>query len=194
MKLLVPVALVVLATSSGCAQSAARASATTPLARLAEAPLDPARTLELAAQAEGTGDYLRADQYYVRAEALGVPTDRVLPRRLAVMVASERLLDAVALCQARLGEKPDDRATRHVLAALYIALDRPVAAERELRILIATAPSDAQPYLALGHLYREAFADAARARAMFEKYLELAPTDAAAAALRFEIATEEAVQ
>jgi tetratricopeptide (TPR) repeat protein len=154
--------------------------------KLGEYPNDKSVNLKLGAQAEATGDLLRAEQYYLRAEALGESQDEMLPRVLRVLVKAHRYDEALDRCKKRLDQKPNDRVTRYVEAALYVALDRPKDAERALETLVRSQPEDADAYLALGRLYKD-LGDA-RARAMFEKYLALAPNGEAAAMVRFELA------
>lgn len=156
--------------------------------KLGEDPDDKQINLRFAEQAEASGDYLRAEQYYLRAEALGVPPTEIVPRILHVLVAGQRYDEALERCRLRLQVAPEDRATRFVEAALLSALDRPAEAERDLSSLVHGRPDDAEAYLALGKLYRDGYKDFARARPMFEKYLALAPNGQAAAALRYELA------
>jgi predicted Zn-dependent protease len=172
----------------GCLASAPAApAALNPMEKkLSENPDDRDINLKFAAQAEVTGDLLRAEQYYLRAEALGVPQAEIVPAILRVLIAAHRYDEALARCQRRLGAEPSDRGTRFVAAALLVAVDRPKEAERELNTLVRSRPDDAQAYLALGRLYKDH--DPERAREMFEKYLSLAPNGEAAAAIRFELA------
>ncbi|HZS40542.1 MAG TPA: tetratricopeptide repeat protein [Polyangia bacterium] len=177
----------------GCvgARRSSPAAAGTPLEqKLAQNPDDPQVNIALGEASEGAGDLLRAEQYYLRAEALGVPQDRIVPRLVRVLVAAHRYDEALDRCRRRLTTRPEDRATRFVEAALLVALERPKEAERELAALVRTKPDDPQAYLALGKLYRDGYNDRPRARAMFEKYLELAPSGEAAPAVRFELADE----
>jgi tetratricopeptide (TPR) repeat protein len=155
--------------------------------KLSENPDDRSVNLKLGEQSEATGDLLRAEQYYLRAEALGEPEDGMLPRLLRVLVKAQRYDEALARCRRRLESKPTDRATRYVEAALFVALDRAKEAEKELETLQRTQPDDADAYLALGRLYRD-IGDA-RARPMFEKYLALAPNGESAAQVRFDLQT-----
>lgn len=160
--------------------------------KLAEHPDDPQVNLHLGEASEAAGDLLRAEQYYRRAEALGVPEDQMVPRLVRVLVAAHRYDEALTRCRRRLQAVPGDRATRYVMAALLVALSHPREAERELLALTRTQPKDPQAYLALGKLYRDELGDAARARAMFEKYLQLAPDGEAAAGVRFQLSEEAA--
>ena len=153
--------------------------------KLSEEPNDPSTNLKLGEQSEATGDLLRAEQYYLRAEALGRPEDEMLPRLLRVLVQAQRYDEALDRCKKRLDRRPDDRVTRYVEAALFIALDRPKEAERELQTLQRTRPDDAEAYLALGRLYRDS--GDTRARPMFEHYLKLAPNGDSAAQVRFDL-------
>jgi tetratricopeptide (TPR) repeat protein len=180
----------------GCASTAREIAPTpskdaSPLERqFAAAPNDPALNLQLGAAAEAGGDLLRAEQYYLRAEALGTPPAEIVPRLLRVLVAARRYDEALERCRRRLSRAPEDRPTRLVEAALLVALERPKEAEHELNTLVRTKPADPQPYLALGKLYRDGYHDAARARAMFEKFLALAPAGEQAEVVRYELADE----
>jgi predicted Zn-dependent protease len=154
--------------------------------KLSDNPNDRAVNMRLGEQAEASGDTLRAEQYYLRAEALGVPQEEILPRLLRVLVNAHRYDEALERCKKRLDIKPEDRATRYVEAALYVAVDRPKDAEKELDSLVRTKPDDADAYLALGRLYKDIGDE--RARSMFEKYLALAPNGDASAQVRYELA------
>lgn len=157
--------------------------------KLGADPNDAQVNIQMGLQSEATGDLLRAEQYYLRAEALGVPEAEIAPRILRVLSLAHRYDEALERCKKRLSRVPDDRATRYVEAALLVALDRPKEAEHELTALQRSEPKDPQSYLALGRLYRDGN-DRARARQMFEKYLELAPNGESAASVRFELSDE----
>jgi predicted Zn-dependent protease len=170
---------------SACVTAQAPQTTQGPLEKkLSANPNDPATNLDLGEQAEATGDLLRAEQYYLRAEALG--EKEMLPRLLRVLVKSHRYDEALGRCKRRLAQKPDDRSTRYVEAALLVALDRHKDAEQDLESLQRTRPEDPDAYLALGRLYKD-LGDA-RAQAMFEKYLALAPDGESAAQVRFDLA------
>jgi predicted Zn-dependent protease len=158
--------------------------------KLGENPNDAAVNLQLGADAEAGGDLLRAEQYYLRAEALGMKSELITPRLLRVLVDAHRYDEALQRCRRRLAKKPDDRATRYVQAALLMALDKPKEAEYELRTLVRTAPNDAQAYLALAKVYRDGYNDRGRAHELFRRYLELDPNGQEAPAVRFELAGE----
>ena len=155
--------------------------------QLAATPDDPKVNLELGDRATAGGDWLRAEQYYLRAEALGVAEEQLTPRMLKVLVLARRYDEALERCHRRLSKTPTDRATRLVAAAIYEALERPHEAERELNVLVRTKPDDPNPYLALGKLYRDSYNDATRARAMFAKYLALAPKSDEAESIRYQM-------
>lgn len=160
----------------------------TPLEKqFSEKPDDPKVNLELGDRATAGGDWLRAEQYYQRAEALGSPQAELVPRMLKVLVLARRYDEALERCHQRLAHAPGDRATRLVEAAILTALERPREAEHELVVLVKTRPDDPNPYLALGKLYRDSFSDAARAREMFAKYLALAPKGDEADAIRYQL-------
>ena len=190
--------LALLCVAAGCASRPERSdvkpvSDVTPLERtFADHPDDARVNLELGDRSTDGGDWLRAEQYYQRAEALGVPEPTVVPRILRVLVLARRYDEALERCHRRLSRAPDDRATRLVEAAILEALERPHDAERELTVLVRTRPADPHPYLALGKLYRDSYHDAARARDMFQRYLALAPKSDEAEAIRYQL--EDAVE
>jgi predicted Zn-dependent protease len=158
--------------------------------KLAANPDDAQVNLQMGLSSEGAGDLLRAEQYYLRAEALGLPQEQIGPRILRVLTLAHRYAEALERCDRRLTLQPTDRVTRYVKAALLVALDRSKDAERELNALQRSEPADPQSYLALGRLYRDAN-DRDRARQQFQKYLELAPQGESAAAVRYELSEEE---
>jgi len=181
---------------AGCATTSTISTAPTPdpnasplEKKLAQDPNDGEVNFALGEDAESHGDLLRAEQYFLRAEALRVDADRVAPRIIRVLAQAHRYGEALERCQRRLQQKPGDRATRFVEAALLIGLDRPHEAERDLNALVAEQPNDPEAYLQLGRLYKDA-KDGERASKMFHKYLELAPDGPQAAAVRFELAGE----
>jgi predicted Zn-dependent protease len=155
--------------------------------QFADKPDDPKVNLELGDRAADGGDWLRAEQYYQRAEALGSPEAALTPRLLKVLVLARRYDEALERCKKRLSKTPTDRATRLVEAAIFEALERPREAERELNVLVRTRPDDPNPYLALAKLYRDSYNDAMRAREMFGKYLALAPKGEEADAIRYQM-------
>ena len=159
--------------------------------RLAENPNDAKVNLDLGQSSEAQGDYLRAEQYYLRAEALGQKD--MLPRILRVLVAAQRYHEALERCRRRLQTSPEDRTTRFVKAALLQATDKPKDAERELQTLLHTKRDDPRAYLELGRLYRDLH-DPPQARTMYETFLTLAPSDSAAAEVRFELAEDPRLQ
>ena len=178
----------------GCAAPQREASAPKPVKdvsplekQFADSPDNPKVNLELGDRSAATGDWLRAEQYYQRAEALGVPEDQIVPRIVKVLVMARRYDEALERCHKRLSRTPTDRGTRFVEAAIYEALERPHDAERDLNVLVRTKPDDPNPYLALGKLYRDSYNDAPRAREMFAKYLTLAPKGEESDAIRYQM-------
>jgi tetratricopeptide (TPR) repeat protein len=192
-------ALVLLA---ACPPPPTRSSTTGPTpssleAKLVANPNDARVNFDLGRSAEATGDTLRAEQYYLRAEALGHPQAEVLPRLLRVLAQAQRYHEALRRCDERLRVAPEDRETRYVKSALLLALERPREAERELQTLIRQKPADPDAYLQLGRLYRDSAADdkdRAQARALYETYLALAPEGPDAAAVRFELVDDPRLQ
>jgi tetratricopeptide (TPR) repeat protein len=158
--------------------------------KLGDNPDDMAVNLTLGDRSVAVGDYLRGEQYFRRAQALGAKPEVIVPRILTSLVMAHRYDEALALCRDRLERQPQDRATRLVAAAILEALERPKEAEHELDVLVKTEPKDPHPYLALGKLYRDSYHDDARAKQMFEKFLSLAPKDREAAAIRYQLEEE----
>jgi len=194
MKLCARIITLCVCTITGCAAPQKEAAAPKPVKdvsplerQFADKPDDPKVNLELGDRSTATGDWLRAEQYYQRAEALGIPEDQIVPRIVKVLVMARRYDEALERCHKRLSKTPTDRGTRLVEAAIYEALERPHDAERELNVLVRTKPEDPNPYLALGKLYRDSYNDAARAREMFGKYLALAPKGDEADAIRYQM-------
>jgi len=187
---------------AACPPPATKTSTTGPTpssleAKLVANPNDARVNFDLGRSAEATGDTLRAEQYYLRAEALGHPQAEVLPRLLRVLAQAQRYHEALRRCDERLRVQPEDRDTRYVKSALLLALERPREAERELQTLIRQKPADPEAYLLLGRLYRDSAADdkdRAQARALYEKYLALAPEGADAASVRFELVDDPRLQ
>ena len=155
--------------------------------KLGDNPDDLQVNLTLGDRASAGGDYLRAEQYFRRAQALGAKPGEIVPRILKALVMASRYDEALALCRDRLEAEPQDRATRLVEAAILEALERPKEAEHELGVLVKTRPEDPHPYLALGKLYRDSYHDGARAKEMFEKFLSLAPKGHEADAIRYQL-------
>jgi tetratricopeptide (TPR) repeat protein len=181
-------ALTLLLTACGAPARGGFGSTTPPTAlekQLVDNPNDAQVNLQLGQQSEASGDLLRAEQYYLRAEALGIKPDVIVPHIIKVLVGAKRYDEALERCQRRLAALPEDHATRFVTAAILTALDRPKEAERELNMLLKMAPNDARTYLALGRLYKDNDRD--RARQMFEKFLTLVPEGVDAARVRFEM-------
>lgn len=179
--------------SIGCFGSSQSTSApVSPLEkRFAENPNDPKVNLQLGEMSEAQGDYLRAEQYYARAEALQVPPDEITPRMLRVLVKSKRYDEAIVRCRDRLAERPDDRATRFLFVALLQGREQNDLAERELKTLLKKDDKDASAHLAIGRLYRDAYRDSDRATTHLKKYLELEPGGTEAARVRYELAEIE---
>lgn len=161
------------------------------LARLADAPNDPALHLALAEEASRDGDLLRAEQYYVRAQALGADPDRVTPSLLGVLVRGHRYADAVARCDERLRARPADRATRYLRAVLLRAVDRWSEAEQEL-LALSAAGGDPDVHFELAALYAQS-GDGDRARREWTAYLQAAPQGALAAEAHRLLASEQAL-
>lgn len=115
-------AAAIAATLAGCAapkKNGFSAPASPLEEKLGRTPNDAQVNLALAEEAERGGDLLRAEQYYLRAEALGLPQAEIVPRILGVLAKARRYDEALQRCRRRLAEVPDDRAARFVEAALF---------------------------------------------------------------------------
>lgn len=139
-----------------------------------EHPNDPEAILRLASIYEKAGESLRAEQYYEVARNLGVSHRRVGPALIRLAAKNGRYQIASDRARALLVEYPEQYETRLLLAQLDVLLDDPMAAERELRILLGLRPRRPDAYLALGRLYKE-HGKPEQARASLLRYLELEP-------------------
>ena len=178
----------------GCAGGVgAGKPATTVEQRFDAEPDDAQANFELGQRNEALSDFVRADQYYRRAEALTKDDklrQKVRHRIVATLVEARRYDEARERCQQLLYENPADRSARFLLAAILASLDHAREAERELISLRDSQPNDAQVYLALGKLYHDGLGDKPRARQNFERFLALAPEDHSAASIRFQLERE----
>ncbi len=137
-----------------------------------EHPNDPESVLRLAGIYEKAGEILRAEQYYEVARNLGVAQKRVGPPLIRLAAKNGRYQIASDRARALLVEYPEQYETRLLLAQLDVLLDDPMAAERELRILLGLQPRRPDAYLALGRLYKE-HGKPEQARASLLRFLEL---------------------
>lgn len=80
--------------------------------------------------------------------------------------------------------RPDHDQARYNLAVLYIDTKDNASAEKMLLDLVKQKPNYANAYLALGQVYARNAATLPQAKAAYQKFLELAPSDRAAGGVR----------
>lgn len=178
------VAVLLLLSTVGCA-----ASISPLVSRLAAAPEDPLVNLELGEEAARDGDLLRAEQYFIRAQALGAQPARVTPALMRVLVRAHRYSEALVRCDDRLKVHPEERPTRYLRAVLLRALDRLPEAEQELNSLSLDG-SDPDVHFELAGVYAQD-GEKARARREWREYLRLAPRGAHSGAAQRLLRDEE---
>jgi predicted Zn-dependent protease len=160
---------------TGCAASTAPASrAPEPETALA------ARLFEHGKQFARSGDSIRAEQYLGAALDAGLDAKRVLPELLATLVRAGRLRTAINYARPYLRQNPDV-ALRHLVATIYLALERPLDAQRELETVLREHPDHAPSRYLCGVVSWETYADEAETRRFFEEYLALEPSGERAA-------------
>ena len=121
-------------------------------------------------------DMLRAEQYLNAAKDRGYEEGEVVSWLVRVCIASNRYNSALAHAEPYLKRNPADWPLRFVVANIYDALGETERAQRQLEQVVAHAPEEALPQYRLAVFYRERLADEAKAKAHFEKYLELDPS------------------
>lgn len=123
---------------------------------------------------ESGGDTLRAEQYMAAAVREGYPPQRAIDGLLRVCVGASRYAAALSHLETYLAGAPDDRQLRYVAATLYTAVGRDEDAASALEAVLRSAPREPAPIYALARL-RAQRGDLDGARALFERYLSIAP-------------------
>jgi predicted Zn-dependent protease len=121
-----------------------------------------------------TGDLTRAEQYFAAALRGGYHESAVTRALVSVCIRASRLRSALSYADAFLAAHPGDLALRRLVGTLHWALAEPEQAQRELELVLARAPDDANAHFLLG-LVLSARAQHAQASGHYAHYLGLAP-------------------
>jgi len=119
------------------------------------------------------GDSIRAEQYLSLALETGYDEHDVVPLLMQACVASGRLRTALNYAEPYLRTYPDEQALRFLVANLYVALDEPTKAYRELERVLSAVPDHAPSHYLMAVVSWESFDDAGAARQHFQHYLKL---------------------
>ncbi len=158
---------------SACARPAASKVETD--VKKVESERTPDKLLDRGRAFAQVGDLTRAEQYLSAALDEGADPHIVLPLLLRVCIDSGRLRVAIGHADDYLKTHPDDNHLRYLLGTLYAAVGEPSQARKELQILIARDPSNADAHYALAVLARDAEGDYVDADRHFREYLRLNP-------------------
>lgn len=120
-------------------------------------------------------DSVRAEQYLAAAVARGYPEDDAIGPLVAVCLQSTRLRAALSYTAPYLKRHPDAWPLRYLAASIYLALEHPDQARRELEQVLEDAPRHAPSRYLLGVILRDHLGALDEAAAAFRAYLELAP-------------------
>jgi tetratricopeptide (TPR) repeat protein len=160
--------------TAACGSSAARPSLSTPTIETGNEAS--ARELfDRGVALSGRGYATKAEQYLALAALRGYPEHLVLPRLLRICLASSRLRAALNHAEPYLIRHPDDWLLRYLVASIYVALEKPARARRELERVVVSNPRHAPAHYLLAIVLRDAFADPNAAARHFNRYLLLAP-------------------
>lgn len=125
----------------------------------------------------GSGDLVRAEQYFLSAMQRGMPDQQVLPRLMGVCVAAQRFRAAVAYAEPYLERHPSDWRLRFLVGTIRAGLGETQVARRDMeQVLELTHDQHADAHYMLATMLRDSYGDAASADAHFRRYLALAPT------------------
>jgi tetratricopeptide (TPR) repeat protein len=144
-------------------------------ARASEAAPNGAQLLEIADVLAGNGDHVRAVQYLVAAQKLGVPDRDVIGRLLELDATDGQYRLAIEHAETFLRAHPRDAHVRQCLASFYAAVGASSDAIREYDRVLAQRPELADPHYALATLLRDAGIEHARMNAHYRAYIERAP-------------------
>ncbi|MBV9950139.1 MAG: tetratricopeptide repeat protein [Myxococcales bacterium] len=168
--------------SSACAESAKeRARADMAVLR---AETTPAHLQARGDAAAVSGDFTRAEQYYVAALRAGGDEGVLAKRLLIVCVTDGRYPAAASHAEDYLRRHPGDTDLRYALATVYIGLGDPAAARAALEQVIGERPDDADAHYALATVLREQGEDLRGADLHFREYIRLDPKGPFAEAAR----------
>jgi len=180
------VAVLFLASLTGCAGALARATETGEQ----DEALTAEQALSIAAVLERRGDVTRAEQYLRLALSEGADERTVLPRLLDLYVRDGQYRLAVDEGESYLRRHPSDTRLRAVLASLQLAIGLERSADQQYSKVLEAEPKNAEVHYALAALLIAGGRERARADAHFRSYLELDPRGAHAEEARSLLLTE----
>ncbi|MDD9946489.1 MAG: tetratricopeptide repeat protein [Myxococcales bacterium] len=155
---------------------------TTPGGRLAspsraqEAPrLTAAQLIDLGRAFLQRGDTVRAEQYWVRALALGAAPRRVLPLLLSAYIHDHQYRLAIQHGEEYLRKHPREPTLQLLVGSLHEALGAYQPAIEHYSAAVRRQPAGAEGHYALASALLQQGHDRPRADAHFRRYLELEP-------------------
>ena len=152
--------------------------------RLAVTPRDPTVYLDLVRLSLDRQDYLRAMQYLSLAEHSALAdsqAEHLFQLGLTIAIRSQNYSDAIRRCQNGL-EQRESLELRRLLALLLEAHGDQWEAEQQHLALLALYPSISEQFVEVARFYERSSLPerTAKACAMYQRYLAIAPAGAAA--------------
>jgi hypothetical protein len=152
--------------------------------RLTATPRDPAVYLDLVRLSIDRHDYLRAMQYLSLAEHSALAdsqAEQLFQLGLTIAIRSQNYSDAIRRCQTGL-EQRESLALRRLLALLLEAHGDVSEAEHQHIALLTLYPSISEQLVEVARFYERSSLPerTAKASAMYQRYLDVAPAGAAA--------------
>jgi len=152
--------------------------------RLAVTPRDPTVYLDLVRLSLDRQDYLRAMQYLSLAEHSALADsqgEQLFQLGLTIAIRSQNYSDAIRRCQNGL-EQRESLELRRLLALLLEAHGDQGEAEHQHLALLALYPSISEQFVEVARFYERSSLPerTAKACAMYQRYLTIAPAGAAA--------------
>lgn len=166
------IAVAVTTALAGACTSARQGNATTPSDPLTD--VDGSALFAEGQRHAQSGDLVRAEQYLVAAIDKGHPSAEVLPVLMEVCIAGDRFDTALSHARPHLLREPQNWSLRYMVATLYSAVGKTPLAIEHLERVLMDAPEEANAHYTLGKLMWQEN-DNARAVALMERYISLAP-------------------
>lgn len=146
---------------------------TTPKGRVPENAAEMFQLGELYAE---RGNYLRAEQYMAAGIQGGYDDPQAIHQLLEVCLEGSFLRSGIEHARSHLNRHADDMEVRLSLAALYYGVGDLDPAREELELVLERSPDNANAHYLAGIVAASSGQSSwPRARAHWEKYLELAP-------------------
>jgi tetratricopeptide (TPR) repeat protein len=140
----------------------------------------------------GSGQSIRAEQYFLAAVEEGENWDTVFPHLVETCVGSGRFRSALSHVQDGLRRSPDDPALHHLAASLYLGLGQLDDAYQEVALLEAGAMRPMKSLLFLGEFFATVAHDEDRARRYYREFLASYPESPDALWVRAELRRQTA--